>query len=812
MNNQYSGSCETVLSLIKATNTISGKLTTSKTLQESLESIFQQFDDIPVLKKAWVFSQSDNDSFTNTFTYGDHTLSEPIVSGHALYPVLQNDQVAAFDFNILQTLTPVQLEENDRTFVFPSLINHEIMASSVVVMNCGPGDIETVSELLDIVFTKVGSIIARIDFERMIREQQTNLNNLLAGIDDMLFIVNENGRIIHFNASAQRTLGYNEEELSCMSLFQLKNEEDIEKTKDELHHANEKGSLVSYIPFVSTSNRAIPVETTISRGFWNSKPILILIARNLTDFENARNEIILSRIRAENANKAKSQFLRKMSHQFRVPLNSILGMTELMMKTDLSQKQFNFMNIVLRSTENLMGILNDILDFNKIENNEITLEHQVFNLKDVVQLVLNNGYYSTHNKGVELLSNFGKYGNALFVKGDRLRLFQVLMNLVQFCSDETQHGKIDLKVDSEKVGADKVKLVFRVTDTSEGLTPEELQELHSNIGSSSHDFLYRHAGSGLGLSIAWNLLKLMGSELIISSGEKGNDFAFELILDTAGESEVSADHSAARSKGHDTLSQSFRILLAEDQVFNQMVIQAMVEDWGLTIDIAENGAEALRLLNEKPGYSLVLMDIQMPLMDGMEATQKIRNEFPSPVSEIPIIAITAHAYADEHRKFLAAGMNDTVTKPFRSQVLFQKIANCLGLSRTVMAASETPYELFGASDVREVSYDLTLVRNITKGNQDAFSRMTGVFIDKSGEEMACMKQALKAHDWEMMASTAHKMKPALAYMGMKLLEQEVNNLYYLCKNQPDEILLKSIVESIDGKLQQVCEKLKNEKA
>jgi len=196
----------------------------------------------------------------------------------------------------------------------------------------------------------------------------------------------------------------------------------------------------------------------------------------------------------------------------------------------------------------------------------------------------------------------------------------------------------------------------------------------------------------------------------------------------------------------------------------------------------------------------------------VEATRKIRNEFPSPISEIPVIAITAHAYADEHRKFLAAGMNDTVTKPFRSHVLFQKIANCLGISRTVMGTAENTADLYQISQQIETVYDLTLVRNITKGNQQSFEKMLKVFIEKSGEEMSALKKALDEKNWEMMSNTAHKMKPALAYMGMKLLEQEVNNLYHLCKNEQDEQLIKKIVNLVDEKLLQVCERLKNEKA
>ncbi len=350
-----------------------------------------------------------------------------------------------------------------------------------------------------------------------------------------------------------------------------------------------------------------------------------------------------------------------------------------------------------------MGILNDILDFSKIESNEIVLEKKCFNLKDVINLVLNTGYYSTQNKGVELLSNYGRYGDDTYLKGDPLRLFQILMNLVQFSTAETNKGKVEIIVNEEKSNGKNQRLCFKVTDTSNGLNPEELEELITNIGSSRQDFLHSHAYSGLGLSIAWNLVNIMGGKLEITSSPGGNNSEFTLDIETCSKEDFAGQEEQEAGQGREN-TQNFRILLAEDQVFNQMVIQALVEEWGFSIDIAENGTEALRMLKENSNYSLVLMDIQMPVMDGIEATKMIRNEFPSPISEVPIIAITAHAYADEHRKFLAAGMNDTVTKPFRSQILFQKIANCLGISKTVMGSAESMSDMYTLSMNKETAY------------------------------------------------------------------------------------------------------------
>jgi PAS domain S-box-containing protein len=811
MDNNNGYSCDTILSLIQATNIISRQLTVSKNLDESINSIFDQLKTIPNLKKTWVFNYSDNDSFRNIYSFNAETTDTIYNQDNELYSFLNSQKYSIF--NSSENLPePIKnfFKDNHCVFILPSTINNELLASTIVLFECKKEDSVIICELFDIIFTKLGAILARLDFERMLKEQHTNQNNLLAGIEEMLFIVNDKGRIIHFNNAVQRTLGYNEEELSEMSVFDMLHPDDVENAREEIQCTFCTNHRIFYLPYYTCFKKAIPAETTISTGIWNSKPIFIMMARNLTEFENARNEIVLAKIKADQANKAKSQFLRKMSHQFRVPLNSILGMSELLMKTDLNQKQFNFHNVILKSTENLLGILNDILDFSKIENNELTLDIKNFNLKDVIQLTINSSYYSIQNKGVELLSNYGKYGNDNFIKGDPLRLYQVLMNLTQFCAVETEKGKIEIQITENQLPDYQTKLTFIVKDTSKGLTEYELNELTQNIANGQYESLNQHKHSGLGLSIAWHLVNLMGGKLNIVSNEQGNTFEFSLIFNVC-ETDDIKNLQETKTSGKHELPQNFRILLAEDQVFNQMVVQAMVEDWGFQIDIAENGEIALEKLNKNPMYNLILMDIQMPVMDGMEATRKIRNEFSAPVSDIPIIAITAHAYADEHKKFLAAGMNDTITKPFRSQILFQKIASCLGISKTIFDNNEPVNELYiPTSTPSEPLYDLTVVKNITKGNKEAFNKMINVFLEKSKEELAYLKDAIKNNDWVTIANTAHKMKPALAYMGMKKLEQEINDLYFMTKNNPKPELAQTVVNSVENKLNKVFDLLKNE--
>ncbi|PKP19653.1 MAG: hypothetical protein CVU05_10845, partial [Bacteroidetes bacterium HGW-Bacteroidetes-21] len=644
--------CDLILSLVKVINIISNKLTFSTSLNDSLNIIFENLEKIPQIKKSMVFIINENESFTNAYNYNTNPLSVFIHPDNELYPILikKNENLVSNNIVFPQPLDFLNQETELKTFIIPSIINNEILASSIILCEIPDSHIETFSALLDIAFTKLGAVIGRLDFERLIKEQQTNLNNLLTGINEMLFIVNRSGRILHFNPSVIKTLGYNEDELCTMSVFDIKSLEERETVALELDKAFNQENSISYLPYICVNGRVIPAETTMNIGIWNGKPILILLARNLTEFVNAKNEIILSRIKAENANKAKSHFLKKMSHEFRIPLNSILGMTELMMKTELNQKQFNFMNVVMKSTENLLGILNDILDISKIENNELALQCKSFSLKELIQLVVNTNFYTIQNKGVELLSAYGKYGKDYIVQGDPLRLYQILMNLTRFGISQTQVGKIEIQVNEKNSDKDGLTLEFCVKDTSNGISPEEIEEIYKSFRSGRYDLYNPQGQSGMDLYISWHLINIMKGELKIESNVQGNTFFFEIQMPHGDVNEIASNSEKMASLSES--SKHFKILLAEDQVFNQMVVQAMVEEWGFSIDIAENGMQVIEKLKNNGLYNLILMDIQMPQMDGIEATKIIRNEFQPPISEIPIIAITAHAYADEHKKFI----------------------------------------------------------------------------------------------------------------------------------------------------------------
>jgi PAS domain S-box-containing protein len=693
----------------------------------------------------------------------------------------------------------------------PVKLNREVVALLVLISDKKQAPSVIVTETVEAVSAKIGGVIGRLDSENLLREHQTNFESLFTGINDMLFIINTEGRIIHFNPISAQKLGYSDEDLSNMYINQIHPSELSFDIKNTVEKALKGKAILSFFPLISATGEMIPSETTYSPGKWDGKDMLFLVIRDLRERKAAQEEITIERKRAEEANKAKTVFLANMSHAFRIPMNSIIGMSELLLKTDLTKKQFNFLNVIIKSAENLMVIVNDLLDISKIESGEISLQHKTFSLKDVISSVINNQFYNVRSKGIELLSDYVVYGDDYYLKGDSARLNQILLNLVENAIKYTEKGKVEIKV-TKKLGCTEFcSFYFEVSDTGAGITADRMKEIIGSFSNNRPISTESTGGSGLGLVISNKLIELMGGKLEINSEpERGSVFSFNIKFPIGIENELFLEEDAYQESNVHSIDK-IRILLAEDQVFNQMVVQSMVEDWGFEIDIVENGQDVLDKM-KTTRYDVVLMDIQMPIMDGVEATKQIRTVFKKPVCETPIIAITANAYSEDHRKYIEVGMNDTISKPFKSQVLFHKIANSLGMANANFYHSS---ERFHDNDVLLVSrdenlFDLSVLKGISKGSKETIDKMLTVFIEKTIEEMSQIKIAAENQNWHNITNIAHKMKPALAYLGMKLLENKINEIQRLAKEHKEIEKIQQLVVISEQLLNKIIVLLKKE--
>ncbi|SOE20237.1 PAS domain S-box-containing protein [Spirosomataceae bacterium TFI 002] len=536
--------------------------------------------------------------------------------------------------------------------------------------------------------------------------------------------------------------------------------------------------------YISKSGKRIPVWLSVT-CIKNSKGAILgyfSAAEDYTEKKEVEQNLIQAKNYAVQAAKAKDSFLANMSHEIRTPLNAIIGFTELLSQNQLDPTLSDYVKNINTAGANLLNIINDILDISKIESGQLVIESNPINIKSTLKHV----YDLLNAKATEKRLEFNLFLDAdmpAMVMGDQGRINQILMNLAGNSIKFTEQGEVSISVKKLTETNETVKLRFSIRDSGIGIPENKLDTIFERFTQAEATTTRRFGGTGLGLNIVKQLVELQNGEIFVKS-KFGQGSEFQFVIEFLKVEMTTND----RMKGGISIEKEnlgqLSILLCEDNELNQLLAKKVIEKFGFDLDIAENGKEGIDLLMTKE-YDLILMDLQMAVMDGHQATVYIREVLNS---NIPIIAMTAHSLVGERQKCEEIGMNGYVSKPFKQSELLEEIKSVIPKKeesnrKLDLKLAETESEHKSNLQVREI--DFSYIDDLSNGDMDFRNEMITLFIDSIPEEANKLKNALNTHDTASVAKITHHMKSSLA---MFKLEKEVEFLIETERNAIESII------------------------
>lgn len=480
---------------------------------------------------------------------------------------------------------------------------------------------------------------------------------------DIMLFVAADGSILEANDAAVRAYGYTDEEMLRLKIFDLRKDDPPSLIREQMAQA-----LIKGIRFETTDYRkngtAFPVEVASRGTFISGTQVILNTVRNIEERRAMEKILIDSKEAAEAANKSKTQFLANMSHEIRTPMNGILGMTDLTLMTALDDEQRSYLETVKTSSHSLLKVLNDILDYAKVESGKTELNPQPFSIRRTLDSVIELYHISAVQKNILLFSKVEPDVPDL-VLGDEVHIRQILLNVVGNAVKFTNRGSVSITLSCRMDESAQIQLVFSVKDTGIGISESDQQHIFQSFYQVESSFVRNYGGTGLGLAIAKNLVTLMGGEFQLQSQiDQGSEFIFTLLVKTC-ESTGSTQNSQLPKPDEPSPTTPKKVLLVEDDETSRIVERTFLEKRGIRVTSTADGKSAVQLALSED-FDLILMDINIPFLDGLEATTIIRMK---QKRHVPIIALTAYALQGDMERCLEAGMDDYLSKPISSNSL-----------------------------------------------------------------------------------------------------------------------------------------------
>lgn len=606
---------------------------------------------------------------------------------------------------------------------------------------------------------------------------------------DLIFVVDFNGNICYHNASVGDTLGYKSKSLAGRNFFDYILPDSLPEFKAKFKESQRRAytEKVEFEFLCADASFRFLEFNAINLKHKEGLEGFILDCRDITQRKKDAEELV-------RLQKAKEQFLANISHEIRTPINGIAGMADLLGKNANVEEQETYLNAIRHSAENLKLIINDILDLAAIESGKLKFEKIGFNLTDLVPTLISTFAYQAKEKNITLDYTIETKLNRILI-GDPARLNQVLINLISNAVKFTHSGSINVMCSVERQQKDVCWVRFEISDTGIGIPAEKLNTIFESFSQADASVTRKYGGSGLGLTIVKQLVELQNGKITVRSEEEVGSTFIVLMPYAVGKANAIFTSTLASQKLQDnTLTKNLNVLLVEDNDINRLYAKSILKNWQCEVDIAENGLVAIEKV-KSGDYDLVLMDIQMPVMDGYEATKTIRL-LDGAKRDVPILALTANATKPDIEKCLSSGINDYLPKPFTPDDLHRKIV--LELKIRPKKENEKPME-----PSRTASYDLTYLRSISNNNEEFIQEMMQTFVQTMPGVLDQMRDGLAEKNFEAISRLAHQVKPSFTLLGIHDQRQAI---LYIEENGKAKTNISELVK-VTSQFIKACEQL-----
>jgi PAS domain S-box-containing protein len=652
--------------------------------------------------------------------------------------------------------------------------------------------------------------------------------SLLEASRDPLITISPKGKITDMNQATANIIGLSREQITDSDFFDYFTEP--QKAREVYQEVFAKGSVADSPLTLRHKNGKLTdvlFNGSVYRDDKGNVLGVVIVARDVTDqkritmelneaknvaeeanavaqkaneaAQEAKKNALIATQKAEDAVKAKQQFLSNMSHEIRTPMNAIIGFTKVLLKSEHTAKQKEYLSAIKMSGDALIVLINDILDLAKVDAGKMSFEQIPFRLELSIYALLHLFETKIQEKNIKLVI---EYDNSIpkVLLGDPVRLHQIILNLVSNALKFTNKGYITVTVKLVTEDDESAKIYFAVSDTGIGIEQTKLVKIFDNFQQATSGTSRLYGGTGLGLAIVKQLVEPQGGKVSVESVPNiGSKFSFVLSFPKTKidvENEIELPELDASIK-------NIRVLVAEDIPLNQLLMKTILDDFGFEREIAENGKITVEKI-EKSHFDVILMDLQMPEMNGFEATAYIRNVLKS---DIPIIALTADVTTTDLAKCKAVGMNDYISKPVDERVLYTKIINIVNQTRTDKEDVEIAVEYVIKSKCTNLDY----LNLRTKSNPKLMMEMISLYLEQTPPLINAMKQSLKDRHWGLLYASVHKIIPSFAIMGMNHdFENIAKKVQEFAGSQQQTDGIQEMVLKLETVCLQACDELKED--